>query len=135
MTHLRSVTTAIAVLLLATPLIAQSGPNAQFARDTSASVQPIAPVAVSAPTAPADQITSSSAIPSWVNAVSTRPVATTHSISVRETNAGGNGPNVAMMVVGGAGILLGAVVGGKAGTVVMIGGTAVGLIGLWRYVK
>jgi hypothetical protein len=40
-----------------------------------------------------------------------------------------------MMLVGGAGLLVGSIVGGKAGTVIMVGGGAVGLFGLWNYLK
>jgi hypothetical protein len=41
----------------------------------------------------------------------------------------------AMMIVGGAGLIVGAVVGGTPGAVVMVGGTVVGLVGLWNYLK
>jgi len=41
----------------------------------------------------------------------------------------------AMMVVGGAALLVGAIVGGKAGTTVMIGGGVLGLVGLWNYLQ
>jgi hypothetical protein len=40
-----------------------------------------------------------------------------------------------MMVVGGAGLLVGAVVGGKAGGAIMAGGAVLGLVGLWNYLK
>jgi hypothetical protein len=40
-----------------------------------------------------------------------------------------------MMIVGGAAIIGGAIVGGKAGTVLIIGGSAVGLVGLWRHLQ
>ena len=43
--------------------------------------------------------------------------------------------STAMMIVGGAGLIVGAVVGGKAGTVIMVGGGVVGLVGLWNYLK
>jgi hypothetical protein len=43
--------------------------------------------------------------------------------------------NPAMMIVGGAAFLVGAVVGGRAGTVVMIGGGILGLVGLWNYLQ
>jgi hypothetical protein len=42
---------------------------------------------------------------------------------------------VPLMVVGGAALLVGAVVGGDAGTIVMIGGGIIGLVGLWRYIQ
>jgi hypothetical protein len=41
----------------------------------------------------------------------------------------------AMMVVGGAGIVVGALVGGDAGRIIMVGGAVVGLYGLWQYLQ
>lgn len=45
------------------------------------------------------------------------------------------GKDIAMMVAGGAALIVGAVVGGDAGTVIMIGGGAIGIIGLYHYLK
>jgi hypothetical protein len=42
---------------------------------------------------------------------------------------------VAMMIVGGAALIVGAVIGGTSGTIFMVGGGAVGLLGLWRYMQ
>jgi len=47
----------------------------------------------------------------------------------------GLGQPVAMMVVGLAGLVAGAVIGGSPGTIIMIGGAVVGLIGLWQYLQ
>lgn len=41
----------------------------------------------------------------------------------------------AEMVVGAAAFLAGAIIGGDAGTVLMVGGSVVGLYGLWNYLK
>ena len=41
----------------------------------------------------------------------------------------------ALMIVGGAAILVGAVVGGDAGTVFMVSGAVVGLYGLYKYLQ
>ncbi len=41
----------------------------------------------------------------------------------------------AMMVVGLAGLISGAIIGGDAGTIIMVGGTVVGLIGLYEYLQ
>ena len=43
--------------------------------------------------------------------------------------------NVALMIVGGAGLLVGAVIGGDEGTIIMIAGGSVGLLGLYRYLR
>ncbi len=41
----------------------------------------------------------------------------------------------AMMIVGGAALIVGAVIGGTPGTVVMVGGAVVGLFGLFDYLQ
>jgi hypothetical protein len=41
----------------------------------------------------------------------------------------------AMMIVGGGALLVGAIIGGDPGTVIMVGGVVVGLIGLYNYLQ
>ncbi len=43
--------------------------------------------------------------------------------------------DVAMMIVGATAMVAGAVIGGDAGTIIMIGGGAVGILGLWWYLQ
>jgi hypothetical protein len=45
------------------------------------------------------------------------------------------GEGVALMAVGGAGLIAGLLIGDSAGTAVAIGGLAVGLVGLYEYVR
>ena len=45
------------------------------------------------------------------------------------------GEGVALIAVGGAGLLAGLLIGGSAGSAVAIGGLAVGLVGLYEYVR
>lgn len=45
------------------------------------------------------------------------------------------GPDVALMVVGGAALIAGLVVGGDSGQLIAITGAVLGLIGLFRYVR
>lgn len=45
------------------------------------------------------------------------------------------GQSKAMMIVGGAGLIAGLIIGGDAGTVVAVAGAAVGLFGLYNYLK
>ena len=45
------------------------------------------------------------------------------------------GSNVALMIVGGVILIIGAVVSGTAGDLIMIGGGVVGVIGLYRYLQ
>ena len=47
----------------------------------------------------------------------------------------GLGQNEALMIVGGAAILVGAIVGDTAGDFFMIGGAVVGLYGLYKYLQ
>ncbi|AHG93767.1 hypothetical protein J421_6232 (plasmid) [Gemmatirosa kalamazoonensis] len=55
--------------------------------------------------------------------------------AVRMERHVGAGKNAALMVVGAAGIITGAVVGGGGGAAIAIGGAAVGLYGLYRFMK
>jgi hypothetical protein len=48
---------------------------------------------------------------------------------------GGQSANVALMVVGGAALVIGSVIHGDTGTIVMVGGGVIGLIGLFRYLR
>ena len=43
--------------------------------------------------------------------------------------------NVALMVVGGAALVVGSLIDGDTGTIIMVGGGAVGLLGLYRYLR
>jgi len=47
----------------------------------------------------------------------------------------GYGQPVALMVVGGAALLTGLIIGGSAGTVIAVGGALVGLYGLYEYLQ
>lgn len=48
---------------------------------------------------------------------------------------GGYGQPVALMVVGGAAVIVGLVIGGDAGAAIAIGGAVAGLIGLYQYMQ
>lgn len=47
----------------------------------------------------------------------------------------GAGRNVAMMVVGGAALIIGAIIGGTAGVLIAVGGAVIGLYGLYNFVQ
>jgi hypothetical protein len=56
-----------------------------------------------------------------------------------ETNAaarrGGYGQGEALMIVGGAAVLVGLLIGGGAGNAIAVGGAIVGLVGLYEYLQ
>lgn len=47
----------------------------------------------------------------------------------------GAGKNVAMMVVGGAALIIGAVIGGAPGVIIAVAGAAIGLYGLYNFIQ
>jgi hypothetical protein len=126
----QSLTTAMAVLLFASPLAAQN-----VSQD--ASVQRVAPVTVPAPAA-LPSLAAERALSVWQ-----APASATFSLNTTATTAapvlsrpyGPTSRNTALMVVGGAALLVGAVVGGNSGTIIMVGGGVVGLYGLWNYLQ
>jgi hypothetical protein len=48
---------------------------------------------------------------------------------------GGSAPGTALMIVGGAAILVGLVIGRGAGDAIAVGGAVVGLVGLYQYLQ
>jgi len=58
----------------------------------------------------------------------------THQMAMMDQHMG-EGQNIALMVVGGAALITGLLIGGGAGAAVAIGGAAIGLLGLYGYVK
>jgi hypothetical protein len=80
------------------------------------------------------------------NAVAAGPTVSASAVGIRrsaaEPNAApaaearlGAGRNVALMVVGGAALIIGAIIGGTAGVLIAVGGAAVGLYGLYYFVQ
>jgi hypothetical protein len=116
------VRSALAVLAFASPVAAQ-----QIATPAVTAPAVLAPAVAVAPT------------------TSVSPRITEHVVGVQRSSAlaqpaptlvpQSRQSGVPLMVVGGAALLVGAVVGGDAGTIVMIGGGIIGLVGLWRYIQ
>ncbi len=50
-------------------------------------------------------------------------------------SAGPGGRNGALMIGGGAALVVGSEIGGDAGTLMMVGGGVVGLVGIQRYLQ
>jgi hypothetical protein len=132
MSGFRSVTRAIAVLFIATPLIAQSTTTIP---DTTVLVTPAASSSVAPSVTIIERGPSAAPTPSWANAIPAAPVKASQAAAMSPIESGSTAENKALMIVGGSGILVGAIVGGRAGTVMMVGGGLVGLVGLWNYLK
>jgi hypothetical protein len=130
MSRHHSLTTAMAVLLLASPLAAQGVSQDTLAVSVTPTATPV--VARSAPDSSALLLPMSA--PAWTN-VGAGVHVNASAVPVRQMLGPESSQSVAMMIVGGAGLLVGAVVGGKAGTTLMVGGGVLGLIGLWRYAR
>ena len=99
------------------------------------------------PTAPA--VTTAAPAPSPSNEskpISLAPFAQDASVGVRQHESNGRSPvalpkpartsnSVALMIVGGAMLVAGAIIGDTGGTLIMVGGVVVGAIGLYRYLQ
>ncbi len=117
-----------AALMVAAPMAAQ-----QTSFDSTS--RAFVPVAVSAP---AVQPVSAATVgpqlqPSAVGFHALAP--TTGAPMVAMPTNGETSQNVALMLVGGAGLIVGAVIGGRSGTIVMLGSGILGLVGLFRYLQ
>lgn len=111
--------------------------SAQAPVDTSASVAPAAVVAVdSSAAAPRDTIAAiaSPASHSIVRAP-LRAVKSLRRLIPPMPSPHGASEGVKLMIFGGAALLTGAVIGGDAGGIIMVGGAVVGLYGLWVYLN
>jgi hypothetical protein len=137
----RRIATAIAVFSLAAPLVSALAAQ-DIAQDTVAQVATsVDPMPTAAPTtvpvAFAERAVSPASItPAGVTQSKSAGLARASvaaPFAMRSASEGSHNP--AMMIVGGAALIVGAVVGGKAGTIVMIGGGILGLVGLWNYLQ
>lgn len=136
MTIQRSLTAAVAVLFLAAPLGAQGASQRAAQNTTLPDVPSVAVTAAAAvPGSAAEPMPSLAPTRAdatvGVHESARAPEPVPAPLPMRERTS----RNVAMMIVGGAGLIVGAVVGGDSGTIIMIGGGALGLYGLWQYLK
>lgn len=128
MLGLRSLATAVAAMAFGTLVLAQS---ATTARDTTALGR--LPVSITAVGHPVVLDVRLAALDS-----ATKHATTTAAAHLPATWSYGDGSRatpIAMMIVGGTGLLVGTVVSGTPGTRIRIGGGLLGLVGLWRYAK
>lgn len=95
-----------------------------------------APTPTSSATTPSTSYSAKSAGPT----VDAATVGVKHAASASKAPAAydahvGAGRNVALMVVGGAALIIGAVIGGAAGILIAVAGAAVGLYGLYYFIQ
>src|SRR5579884_2209213 len=119
------------LVLLATPLLAQRGAT----RPDTTALSVAAPTRAEPSNVAVARAPASEGVPSWVNAMSATTVKAPLAPAVRALGSGPTSENGAMMIVGGAALVVGAIIGGKAGTVIMVGGGVIGLLGLWNYAR
>ena len=125
-------------LFTAAVVAALALPAAAFAQSESAP----ALVAAPAPTAVATMTASPTAAPAALVRADVagiqqhEDVADAHTVNTVAASTGlHQGQGVALMVVGGAAMLGGLIIGGDGGTAIAVGGLAVGLVGLYQYVR
>jgi hypothetical protein len=131
MSRISMFASVIAVALLAPPLAAQSAAqqlNAPVAAATSVTTTVVADAPIATVSdAPRGPLMKDAAVGVRLDARNA-PLAVPPKFQA-------TGRNPAMMIVGGAALIVGAVVGGQAGTIVMIAGGIIGLVGLWNYLQ
>jgi len=97
----------------------------------------LAPISTAAPVSRAPQIgptLQSASVALQHPALALTETEAASALAAQRRNAG-LGQAQAMMIVGGAAILVGAIVGDSPGQIIMIGGAVVGLVGLYKYLQ
>lgn len=88
-----------------------------------------------AATSPSSSTNSGASLTGLRSAVHVPQTARASTYSVAPGGALGLGQSRAMMIVGAAALVTGAVIGGDAGTLIMVGGAVIGLVGLYNYLQ
>ena len=124
--HVRSRHALRATLVAGLVLVAARPAHAQ----ALAPHTPPADVAAAAPKQPASGPTMEA------DSVAVRPVeSTTLQLNAAAAPRKGYGQPVALMVVGGAAVLTGLIIGDAPGTIIAVGGAVMGLYGLYEYLQ
>lgn len=111
-----------AALAFAAPLSAQQIPTGDFdIAPISSSIQSMTPVVTLAP------------MLALGSTIATE--ATTAPFTAPMPRALGQSQSVALMIVGGAGLIVGSLIDGDSGTIIMVGGGVAGLFGLYQYLR
>ena len=132
----------VATLLLASTAAAQSSSSLGSAFQHRADVPADVPLAATSDTIrgypmhtlPAGPTLDAASVA--LRAPAPTPVPADSATALLQRRAGqGFGQSEILMIVGGATFLVGAIIGDDAGTIVMIGGAAIGLYGLYQFLQ
>jgi len=104
------------------------------AKAITAAAAPPKPAAAAEPAPKAVQQSAGPTVAASTAGVHAPKVARTLNARAADAHMGA-GQNVALMVVGGAALIVGAVIGGTAGVLIAIAGAAVGLYGLYNFIQ
>ncbi len=133
----RHIAAALTALFIATPIMAQDSTRVD---SSPASVTVVSP-------ASGDSASLGAALPTAVPLMSLAPTRASVATGVQLRMdgvapapmpipaPGRNSGNTALMIVGGAALIVGSVIDGDAGSIIMIGGGVIGLYGLWQYLR
>ncbi len=86
-----------------------------------------------APAAPLASIEQAPSGPSIQSAQLSPRFSTETALSANSMRTPSRGSGVGLMILGGAALITGAIIGGSAGTIIAVGGAGVGLYGLYVY--
>ena len=136
MSRFTSIAAVLTALCFTSPLAAQGTgnnvprPDSIVVPTTSAEPNASAATAVPAQVAPALSLA-----PTRERAAAGLRLRTDGSAPMPVPSPGKNSENTALMLVGGAALIVGAIIGGDAGSIIMVGGAGIGLYGLWQYLR
>ena len=136
--HARSriaLTTAVAALALC--VTAKTAVSQQVITSPAAATPPASTLELAPRTPPSDVAAPASSAGPTMDAARVGVTQQTSSElkAAAQARRRGMGQPVALMVVGGAALLTGLIIGGDAGTVIAVGGALIGLYGLYEYLQ
>lgn len=122
--------TLAAAMLLAVSIVAPRA-QAQAPSEQLASLDPVAAAPAQQPAiAPAELAPTG---PSMDASTLSPRLATDAALEMNAMRSPSRGSGVGLMILGGAALITGAIIGGTPGTIIMVGGAVVGLYGLYVY--
>lgn len=122
--------TLAAAMLLAVSIVAPRA-QAQAPSEQLASLDPVAAAPAQQPAiAPAELAPTG---PSMDASTLSPRLATDSPLEMNAMRSPSRGSGVGLMILGGAALITGAIIGGTPGTIIMVGGAVVGLYGLYVY--